>query len=148
MNQKIKKRIAREGLVILGILIASVGSFLKVWQMEEKNGQYVYSVSINGRVFEFVSKEEIEATYEVQKDILIKLRDNGLLSENDDAFLHPLETKMAISAVGRAPLDWLSKLHNVLRSSYLTLGFALLILGYPVYLFVLFTAWAVKTLRD
>jgi hypothetical protein len=124
----INKIIAREGLVLTGILIFGAVLFF--------GGRY-YKGRLDNKVYFSVTKETIDT---------LEATGKHLSDAPDQEFLASIGlTKEQRETITR---QWRNdKISSFLFSASVTIGLLLLYTGYPGYLLIRFLAWAVKTLR-
>jgi hypothetical protein len=157
MNKNLKKIIAREGLVILGIIGISCLIFL----ISDKYPLYKFDPNISSKI-----------TYLDNEETRVKFEDGTMIEFETKP--SPQDIQEAYSkAVGSKPSTLTSEQFDKLKKSGFTseqivsfelkrqtekrlkikkdlssLGFLILFLGYPIYLLIRFIIWAIKVLRE
>ncbi len=149
MQSKIKKIIAREGLVIIGIIFLAIGFFLIYQQVPPT---YIYKIEANGQSYQvkrndYLSESEL---LEVAKEMLRRVSSNpnphqGLM-DAFDKMRHKLNLKeiapdklseiLTVTYIGQSPN----------KGYLLYTSFFLFLFAYPIYLMIRFILWAIKTL--
>ena len=146
MGKKIKKIIAREGLVILSIAIAFFVVLFLMNNLPYPRPEYRYTVTCLGKEYQTVSSSRFFGmpinNYNVLREILeehprefnetitFAIKDGGV----------PKDFEISLPEIVFAPDNKTYRIFEVL--------IAFLIFAYPIHLIYNFIVWAVRTLRE
>lgn len=169
MNPRIKKVIAREGLIIIAILFFSgVCFFVNSWVPYE-DSTALYDVTVGEDIYR-VEIENPSAVADVQLaayDSLKRSKPDLILPELPERRFIPIDElitgsrakasgfdpKTAVS-VSELPngvevkfVKWKYSFKAIVHGKSLTIALMSLFLFYPIYLLIRFIIWAIKTLR-
>ena len=144
MLKSIKRIVAREGLVILSVVISYFAVSLLMYTLPYERPEYLYTVSCLGKKYEISSNYMYVFTnnYAILRQILeehpedfnetmtFAIKDGGV--PKDFGILPP--------ELVYAPGDDIYRIFDIIR--------LLLIIAFPIYLILRFIIWAIRMLRE
>jgi|GEM_PF-1741010 hypothetical protein len=157
MTPKTKKIIAREGLIIIGIIVVSVVLFIigNIIPYEDPDQdtkyQYQFSTSKSSYTLNFERMFPIdsiadkwEAFQFFRKDFPEDYADLGII--NNASFI-PKDFKVEYLGIKNKNISNKAKILNNIRDIVFGLAIFVGLLTYPLYWLIRFIIWAVKTLK-
>jgi len=143
-KRKIKRIIAREGLMILACLLLSLVLLSLQGFIPYEAPTYIYDMNTGGHTYIIESKQFIYPFKDIGKSELVKILRSKYpkeIEKSDNINWIPEDLKISFPKT-KYSFKW--HIRNLL--SNLIIFF--LIITYPVYLIIRFIIWALRTLRE
>jgi len=143
MKLQTKKIIAREGLVIIACLICSAISFFIGSAIPYQSPTYRYSVLLGGHkhILTFLDDNPSGFSDEDKKDIIKSLKEKFPTKFSNESNFNPDD--LTIKYLGTK-----YSLKQHIKNAGFNFGIIFLIVAYPIYLFIRFILWAIRTLKQ
>jgi len=144
MKSKIKKIIAREGLVIIGIILVAITLGFISGMFHYQEPAYLYRCSLEEHIYEIEFSNYMQYYNDEGRLFIFKavkaLNPKDFESYKNDNFL-PDAFK----------IDYLGQKYTLIghiKNFFSNMGLFILFLAYPVYLLIRLIVWAVRTLKE
>lgn len=143
-KKKIKRIIAREGLIILSIIGISIILFL-ISGLIPASSTYIYTCYTGNREYK-IELNWYQSTYTNDDkskifELLQKLNPKDFPLDKDGYVWMPSDFKVSYP-------DTKYNLLGHIKNAFYNFGIFILITSYPLYLLIRFIPWAIKTLKE